>query len=283
MTIWLIGGTQESAELAQAIDSLYLPCTVTVTTASARLLYSSAPTLKIQVGGLNTTQIQEFLQTNTINCILDASHPFATEISKLAIGAAERYQIPYLRFERPEGIKSQEPEGSLSAPSHLSTFPSPRPPIHCDSFPALLNTNCLKGHRVLLTIGYRNLELFQPWHDRATLFARILPSTLAIAAAQKAGFPADRLIALRPPISAALEKALWQQWQISLVVTKASGTAGGEEVKRQIAAELGVQLVMIDRPPLTYPQQTSDLEVALQFCQRSFEAGNEGERFGIGD
>jgi precorrin-6A/cobalt-precorrin-6A reductase len=64
-----------------------------------------------------------------------------------------------------------------------------------------------------------------------------------------------------------LEKALWQQWDISLVVTKASGAAGGEAIKRQVAAELGIPLIVIARPVVEYPQQTSDLEAALEFCQ----------------
>jgi precorrin-6A/cobalt-precorrin-6A reductase len=83
----------------------------------------------------------------------------------------------------------------------------------------------LQGQRVLLTIGYTPLHRFQSWHDRATLFARILPSAIALEAAFKAGFTPHNIICLRPPISADLEKALWRQWQISLVVTKASGNS----------------------------------------------------------
>ncbi|HEY9832846.1 MAG TPA: precorrin-6A/cobalt-precorrin-6A reductase, partial [Stenomitos sp.] len=56
-------------------------------------------------------------------------------------------------------------------------------------------------------------------------------------------------------------------WQISLVVTKASGVAGGEEIKRAVAAELGLPLVVIRRPVVDYPQQTNDFSVALEFCR----------------
>jgi precorrin-6A/cobalt-precorrin-6A reductase len=119
---------------------------------------------------------------------------------------------------------------------------------------------------VLLTVGYRYLHLFSSWQERSTLFARILPSVTALGAALAAGFSSDRLIALRPPVSVDLEKALWQQWQISLVVTKASGTAGGEDVKRAVAAELGIGLIAIARPEVVYPQQTSELSRALEFC-----------------
>jgi precorrin-6A/cobalt-precorrin-6A reductase len=81
------------------------------------------------------------------------------------------------------------------------------------------------------------------------------------------GFSSERIIALRPPVTAELEKALWHQWDISLVVTKASGTAGGENIKRIIAAELGIPLIVIARPVVEYPQQTSNLLVALEFCR----------------
>jgi precorrin-6A/cobalt-precorrin-6A reductase len=104
------------------------------------------------------------------------------------------------------------------------------------------------------------------------LFARILPSITALEAALMAGFTPDRLIALRPPISLELERALWQQWQLSLVVTKASGKPGGEDVKRQLAAELSVKLAVIDRPILNYPQWTNDLEQAIGFCWRAVQA-----------
>ena len=120
----------------------------------------------------------------------------------------------------------------------------------------------------MLTLGYRMLPLFQSWQQQATLYARILPSQIALQTALDAGFTPNRLIALRPPISPALEQALWQQWQISLVVTKASGRAGGEATKQQVAAQLGVKLAAIARPVVQYPQQTSDFTTAVQFCSQ---------------
>ena len=77
----------------------------------------------------------------------------------------------------------------------------------------------------------------------------------------------DRLIALRPPVTLELERAIWQHWQITTVVTKASGLAGGELIKRQLAKELGISLIVINRPSLQYPGQTHDLTLALEFCR----------------
>jgi precorrin-6x reductase len=123
--------------------------------------------------------------------------------------------------------------------------------ISLDSFNTLLASDYLHQQRVLLTIGYKALHLFCSWQERSTLFARILPAVKSLEAATAAGFASDRIIALRPPVTAELEKALWRHWDISLVVTKASGVAGGEDVKRSVAAELGIPLIVIARPTMT--------------------------------
>ncbi|MUL35257.1 cobalt-precorrin-6A reductase [Gloeocapsopsis dulcis] len=248
--LWLIGGTQESVEITRAIASENIGCIVSVTTESARSLYHPASCLTIWVGRLTLAQIPEFIQQQQIRAIVDASHPYAVEVSQNAIAVAQQLQIPYLRYERPILPSNPEIKGE-----------------DFDSFEALLTTNYLQSKRVLLTVGYRPLQLFQAWHDRATLFARILPSTIALEAATQAGFTPDRLICLRPPISVELELALWHQWQIQLVITKASGKPGGEDTKRLVATQLGIPLIAIRRPTVKYPQQTSDLSVVLDFCR----------------
>lgn len=253
--IWLIGGTQESAELAAAIVQAQLPCLITVTTETARSLYPVSPLLHIRVGALQPDQMSALIAEQAICCILDASHPFAIEVSRCAIAIAEQHHLPYLRYERPAITPiDQEPESAASI-------------ITLNSLDALTAGAYLTGQRVLLTLGYRSLSAFAAWQDRAILYARLLPSVVALEAALAAGFTPDRLIALRPPVSRELERALWQQWHITTVVTKASGEAGGETVKRQVAAELGLRLIVIDRPTVLYPQQTSDQQMAITFCQ----------------
>ncbi|MGH2412778.1 MAG: cobalt-precorrin-6A reductase [Microcystaceae cyanobacterium] len=261
--IWLIGGTSESARIAQAIAAEKIPWTITVTTPTAQSLYPQSPDLRVQVGQLDDLQLETFLTQESIVAVVDASHPYAVVISQIAIAVAADKQIPYLRYERPnlerteDGIKS---EGQITN----SKFR-----ILLESFETLLKGDYLLGQRVLLTIGYKTLPLFQSWQDRATLFARLLPTVHSIEVATAAGFTPDRLIALRPPINAELEKALWCQWQISLVITKASGQAGGEEIKQSVANELNIPLIVIARPNIAYPRQTSNLSEILSFCRQS--------------
>jgi precorrin-6A/cobalt-precorrin-6A reductase len=264
--LWLIGGTQESVKIAEAIASLQIPCTVTVTTEAAQRLYSPLSGLQVLAGKLDEAKMAAFIQQQRIVAVVDASHPFAVEVSRGAIAAAAAYHIPYLRYERP-GVGDGETggrgdEGELSTQFSVSPIPNP------NSFDALLAGDYLENQRVFLTVGYKALPLFKPWQTRSILFARILPAVNSLEVALSAGFTPDRLIALRPPISPQLEEALWRQWHISLVVTKASGKAGGEDTKRAIAAKLGIPLIIMARPAIAYPQQTSDLNTVITFCRQ---------------
>ncbi|MDJ1183416.1 cobalt-precorrin-6A reductase [Roseofilum casamattae] len=245
--IWLIGGTSDSSTLARALVERGLSCIVTATTEDARSLYPNSDHLQLWVGKLDNRSMEEFARSHHIVAILDASHPFAATISQNAIAFAQHHNLPYLRYERPSLPKISD------RPNHHTV----------ESIDALLAGNYMTNQRVLLAIGYQSLPLFQPWHDRATLFARVLPSPQSVRVARDSGFTSDRLIALRPPVPEALEVSLWQHWRISLLVTKASGTAGGELTKRQTCDRLDIASITIARPKLDYPELTCDIAEAV--------------------
>ena len=262
--IWLIGGTKDSAEIATAIADAQIPTIVTVTTTSAKNLYPF--NFSVRIGCFSSSQMEQFCRQEQIIAIVDASHPFATEVSQNAIAISQLQNIPYLRYEREDyQLSVNSPKGYRSAYEQLSVKSQN---LTLDSFQTLLNGDYLQGHRVLLTVGCKILPQFKSWHDRATLFTRVLPKVNSLQIALDSGFTSDRIIAIRPPISAEFETVLWQQWKISLVVTKASGKPGGEDVKRQVAKSLGIPLITIARPKICYPQQTSCIKKIMAFCQQ---------------
>lgn len=247
--VWLIGGTQESARIAQKLVANGFPCVVTVTTESAIALYPDSDLITVKVGALSAEAMQELIDKEGVHKIIDASHPYAVEISESAIALSQQFHLPYLRYERPQVTETED--------QHV---------IILDSFKALVNGNYLTQQRVLLTVGYKALPQFQFWHQQATLFARILPSVVSVEKALAAGFSQKQLIALRPPVSYTLEKALCEQWDISLIVSKASGKAGGEDTKKAVAKALNIPLILIRRPEVAYPQKTDKLEDVVTFC-----------------
>ncbi|MGK7956831.1 MAG: cobalt-precorrin-6A reductase [Crocosphaera sp.] len=250
--LWLIGGTGDSVSIVKMIKDHSFPCVVTVTTSTAAKLYPTNLLINLKIGKLDTVGIQQLCQQETIKGIIDVSHPFAVNISQKVMEVAKGEKIPYLRYERP----------SLANHSYS---------IYLDNFEQLMIGNYLKNRRVLLTIGCNNLSYFQSWHQQATLYARILPKLNSLKMALNAGFPESQIIALRPPISLELERILWQQWNIDLVVTKASGKQGGEDIKIKVAQELNIPLIVIKRPSLNYPQQTEQLSDIIEFCYQCFQ------------
>ena len=249
--LWLIGGTSESQLIAAVMARQAIPFYITVTTEAARKLYSSAVQKQVHIGAMNPAQMRDFCGYYRIAAIVDASHPYAIAVSDAAITVAQTENLPYLRYERSCLRRTQDTQV-----------------IHLENFATLLQGQYLADQRALLTVGFRPLPLFESWQNRTTLFARILPSQTALDVAINSGFSPNRLMAMRPPVSQSLETALWRQWNISMVVTKASGKAGGENIKRLVAQALGVTLIIIDRPRRIYPQMTSNIEDVLKFCHQ---------------
>lgn len=258
--VWLIGGTSDSKAIAQILDAEGIPLVVTVTSATAPNLYPAG--VQVVVGRMDLAKMRSFCEHNAVTAVIDASHPYAIAVSSQAIAVANQLHLPYLRYER----SNFHPSSEISAQAKI---------IELDSFETLLAGDYLTAQRVLLTVGCQILPQFQSWHARATLYARVLPKMASLETALAAGFTSDRLIALRPPISVAMEIALWQQWQISLVVTKASGTRGGEDIKHQVAAKLGIPLIIVARPSVVYPCQTAILSEILAFCRSVINSGRD--------
>lgn len=251
--IWLIGGTSESVFIATLMAQCQFNFVISVTTDHARNLYESIPSCNIVVGKLSGYEIVNFIQEHHITAIVDCSHPFATEISQSVITISQSLNLPYLRYERPEVV--------AQAKHLINNVPN------LESL--LLDNSPLHGKRVLLTIGAKYLPLFKDFQASASLYTRILPYPESLDLAYQGGFSCDRIIALRPPISKELEIALWKLWQIEIVVSKAGGKAGGEEIKCQVAQALNIPLIIINRPQIDYPLVTSNWEEVRKFIRHN--------------
>ncbi|MEO1133585.1 MAG: cobalt-precorrin-6A reductase [Cyanobacteria bacterium J06639_1] len=246
--IWIVGGTSEGVAIASLLSAEGLSWIATVTTSRATGRYRE---LAGRVESIVLTQDTAIAWATDrhIAAIVDASHPFATQISRLATATARELFIPYLRYERP--AISLRPETIL-----------------LDTFGELLHPHYLENRRVLLTTGIKTLSLFRDWHERSHLFARILPTRSSREAAIAAGFPPDRLVEQQLPSTRQNELKLWRSLDIDTVVTKAAGKEGGLDIKQAVARELGVKSIAIARPAIDYPKQTSQFSEVLAFCQQ---------------
>ncbi len=245
--LWLIGGTGDSARIAKAIAEKFLSYIVTVTTSQAIHLYTNDSKINLRIGRLNIEDIHNFCIQEKVKGIIDASHPFAENISRHVINIAQYYSIPYIRYERP----------CLPIDSQI---------IYLDSFKTLITEKYLIDKKVLLTVGCNVLPMFKPYHEQSLLFTRILPRLDSLKIALSSGFREENIISLRPPISLDLEKAIWKQWEIDIVITKASGKQGGEDIKSKVSKDLGIPLIVIQRPNINYPRCTQRIPDIINFC-----------------
>jgi precorrin-6A/cobalt-precorrin-6A reductase len=230
--IWILAGTGEGPPLASALLERGWQVRVSVVSAAAGRAYPAAAGLELAVGAIGDAAavaqaLEQFALAGTSpSWVVDATHPFASRISADLAEACRLHRQPLLRLHRP-----QLPAGRAILLPQLAD----------------LQTLPLAGRRLLLAIGARQLARVVGLSATACHHARILPNATALAQAMAAGLAADRLACLRPSLEGQIEAALCRRWRIEVVLCRRSGGCG-EQLWHQLAADLDLQLLLLDRP-----------------------------------
>ncbi|HOS42848.1 MAG TPA: precorrin-6A/cobalt-precorrin-6A reductase, partial [Armatimonadota bacterium] len=95
--ILVLGGTADARAIAMALRDAGQAVTLTTVGAYAGEL---AAGVTVRVGALDARALADLLPT--VTAVIDATHPFATAISRLAIALCPQHGVPYLRYERPQ-------------------------------------------------------------------------------------------------------------------------------------------------------------------------------------
>ncbi len=244
--VWVFTGTRDGNLIAKAISELGVPVTVsTATQTGADQARKVAPLINPFPGAIGESARTELLKRLAPKVIVDATHPFATRIQSQLQRISNITNIPLIRWERPS---IPIPNNALSAKSAEDALPL---------IPRL-------GSRILLTTGSRDLALFTKAAPEIEWFCRVMPDASSLEAAKKAGIPASRTLAMVGPFSTALNVALLQDWHITGIITKESGTEGGLEEKLQAAEALQLPILVVQRPSRPLVHATSDLPTLLE-------------------
>lgn len=259
--LWLIAGTGDGLALAVALQHRGWRVLVSVVSSEAALAYPALPELELRVGPIGgTTEILSVLdqarqQGDPFRAVVDASHPFARQITA---ALAEVWN------DAPRG------EGMEPLPLLLRLRrPTPRdlPVARLRLLPDLdaLADVPLHGQRLLLAIGARQLGRAVQLSPSAVHHARLLPSASALQQGQSAGIAAERLACLRPGDlqEQAVLRALLRRWRIEAILCRQSGGIT-ETLWRRLAAELNLELLLLERPPEPEPLLQRELAGVLQ-------------------
>jgi precorrin-3B C17-methyltransferase len=127
------------------------------------------------------------------------------------------------------------------------------------------------GQRIFLATGIKDLDTFvrQEGAEQREWFLRLTPDTGSLELALKAGIPRSHICAMQGPFSAEFNLSLWSAWKVDCVVTKESGEAGGFSSKAKAATELGIPLIVVRRPPVTYPVVAFDFNSVANLLEQS--------------
>jgi precorrin-6A/cobalt-precorrin-6A reductase len=220
----ILGGTTEASALARRISGR--TDLEPVLSFAGRTRGPVLPPIPYRVGGFGGIPgLQAFLAEAKIDAVIEATHPFATQMSHHAVVACQELGVPLARFTRPPW-RAGEGDRWLSVPD----------------MPAAVSALGHSPRRVFLTIGGLQLAVFAAGPQHHYVVRTIEPPDAI------ASLPSHRLILARGPFSVADEFALMRDERIQVLVTKNSGGAA-TEAKLAAARALQVEVIMIARPP----------------------------------
>lgn len=248
MRVLILGGTVDASQLA--IQASTIPGIEVIVSLAGRTRQPAKINVQTRIGGFGGTEgLVAYLQDKAIALLIDATHPYAAQISFNAATAAKICGIPHLLLIRPEWkpVLGDPQSGSLGDRW-----------IEVDSVEAAAARLPGLAKRVFLTIGRQELAVFADLEDIWFLMRAIDPPEA------NTPIPQGQLLLQRGPFSLADERELLQKYQIEAIVSKNSG---GEATYAKIIAarELNLPVVMVKRPVMPSGTRVTDVKSALEW------------------
>jgi precorrin-6A/cobalt-precorrin-6A reductase len=236
--VLILGGTGEATQLAASCATI--PKVEIISSLAGRTTNPISPTGNVRIGGFGgQTGLTDYIKQMNIDILIDATHPFAAQISFNAAIAAESTNIPRLMLIRPTWQKQPEDKW-----------------IEVDSVESAAAT-LHHAKRVFLTVGKQQLPAFAKL-DNIWFIMRLIelpPTSTAL-------LPPGEFICDRGPFSLDNEREIILKHNIDTIVSKNSG--GDATIAKIIAArELGIPVVMVNRPPTPPGERVSNVDKAL--------------------
>lgn len=235
-------------------------CFVCTATEYGKSILDNLPGVVICAGRMDSAGIQSFIEKNNIDLVIDATHPFAREVTaniKTACAAVNMKADVNHMQERPSvrcvrclrGRNGRISGANIRTADAEITKGGESTAVWADSVRQAVSYLKRTTGNILIATGSKELHLYTEIEDyRQRCFARVLSTREAVEKSVDLGFEGRHLIAMQGPFSVEMNLALLKHTEAAWFVTKESGTTGGFEEKLKAARLARAVPVIVGRP-----------------------------------
>lgn len=238
--VLIFGGTTEGRLLWEYCHKEAIPAEMYVATEYGAYVLegSDADNPHIHVGRLDSHEMTVLFEREGNILVVDATHPYATEVSKNIFDACEASGKSGIRVERNSCLEGE------------TDFFSDDRIVFVDGVAQAAEYLQGQTGNILVTTGSKELKQYMSipgYRDR--LYVRVLPNPDVLKGCISLGIERDHLIGMQGPFSTQMNCAMIKEFGIRWLVTKDSGVQGGFPEKLHAAKQTGIRCVVVGRHP----------------------------------
>ena len=228
--IIVFAGTTEGCDISNFLAEHQIHVLACVATDYGSKSLKENEYLKIHAGRLTEPEMEALLNEKKPEMVLDATHPYAAEVTENIHTACQNTGLEYRRVLREAGAYQDQ---AVYVP---------------DTQAAIEFLEGTEGN-ILLTTGSKELGKYTALSDAGErIYARVLSLPSVMETCNGYGFEGKHLIGMQGPFSMELNAAMLRQFDCKYLVTKDTGKAGGFQEKIDAALSCGTVPVIIGRP-----------------------------------
>jgi len=244
----ILGGTTEATALCKAFAETGQTGTVSLAGRVARPIKHPLPQ---RIGGFGGAEgLRRYITDHKITHLIDATHPFAAQMSSNAVYASQAADIPLIALTRAPWRAEAEDNWSTVV-----------------DIPAAVAALDMPPARIMLAVGRMHLQDFAPNPQHFYLLRLVDAPDIPLPFADHA------VVVDRGPFTVEGDLDLMRQHRITHVVSKNSGGTGAQ-AKLLAARALNLPVILIDRPVL--PPRTEVYDVASVMAWLDHDSTDRG-------
>jgi precorrin-6A/cobalt-precorrin-6A reductase len=244
MRILILGGTTEARQLAQRLAGR--SGLAVVLSLAGRTAAPAEQPVPVRIGGFGGAQgLADYLAEQTIDALIDATHPYAAIISANATDAARAARVPLLALRRPGWVKVAEDRW-----------------IEVEDVVGAVQALGETSRRVFLALGRNEISPFAAAPQHHYLVRSVDPVVPPLAV------PHAVYITGRGPFDEIDECALLEQHRIDVIVAKNSGGAATYG-KIAAARALGLTVILLRRPAMPEVEAVETVDDAVAWLDHT--------------